>query len=138
MLDIRISDFDLAAFLDIYYPPYLTQEQAMEQLEFEILAIWDIDCDADGMTEEERDAPDELPSISYFWLHRVLNQRRKKEMDALSVEDHLDYLSKSLAAIWKYRAEKWDDIVAGKVPSLPEPLPLPTHKKGAVARKPRT
>lgn len=135
MLEIRdMDEADLAAFFFLHYPSHLTSDECREQLEYEILQIWDIDCDAANFSEEDRA---DLPRISPFWLYRVLAKRAHDELEALPLEDRLDYIEKSTAAIWEYRAKNWDAIVKGDLPSLPPPLPLPQPRRGTVASKPR-
>ena len=134
-LEIRnMDEADLAAFFFLNYPSYLTSDECREHLEYEILQIWDIDCDAENASEEDRS---ELPAISPYWLYRVLAKRAHDEIDSLPLEDRLAYMEKSIAAIWDYRAKNWDAIVKGELPSLPPPLPLPQPRRGTVSSKPR-
>lgn len=131
---LHMDEADLAAFFFLYYPSYLSSDECREQLEYEILQIWDIDCDEENASEEDRS---DLPAISPYWLYRVLAKRAHDEIDPLPLEDRLDYTEKSIAAIWEYRAKNWDAIAKVDLPSLPPPLPLPQPRRGTVASKPR-
>ena len=123
MLELRdISETDLLGWMFINCPDYNTEAQNREQLEYEILAIWDADCDAEGIPEEERN--DCIPLLSPYWLWRVETARSRAELEALPLDVRLDWQKRYIDAIWKHRAKNWPDIAAGKVPAFPPSPPF--------------
>ena len=123
----NISEFDLAGWLFVHYPNYLSPEDAREQLEYEILAVWDADEEEDGVPEEERN--EELPSISPYWLFRVLQARAHKEIESLPLNSRLAWQRAYIDAIWVYRTKYRAEITAMKMPPLPPPPPFPKRTR---------
>lgn len=135
MLDLlRVEESDLSLFYFLNFPDYLPSEQCREQLEYEILNAWDKECDEDNIPDSER----EPPAITTYWLYRVLRERSQAELDSLDMDSRLEYTAKSTAKIWEYRIQNRAEIVAGRMPPLPEPLPLHNPRCVADYLKPRT
>lgn len=117
-----LSEADLAAWYFVNYPSYYSDAECREQVEYEILSAWDRECTEEDASEADRD---ELPpDISPYWLWRVQCARSATEIAALSMSSRLDYIRRSVDAIWDYRTRNREAIAARTAPSLPQPLPL--------------
>ena len=121
MLKLRdVSNSDLLGWFFVNDPSYYTTERSRELLEYEILALWDIDCDQAKIPDEER----ELPDISPYWLFRVELKRGEDELDALPEDRQQAWLNDYLKDIWMYRAMNHKAIAAKEMPPFPDPPPF--------------
>ena len=117
---LHISQADLAAWYFVNYPAYFSDTECREQVEYEILSVWDRECTEENASEEDRaELP---PAISPYWLWRVQCARSAAEIAALPMSDRLAYIRHSIARFWDYRTRNLEAIAARKMPPLPSPL----------------
>lgn len=131
---LNMSEADLAAWYFVNYPSYFSDAECREHVEYEILSVWDRDCDEENWSEEERaELP---PAISPYWLFRVECCRASNETDSLPAPRRKAYIKASIARIWDYRTKNLDAIAARRMPPFPKPLPLSfqTHLSSGSSR----